>query len=70
MEHPLLRAARAVLGWHHDACVAIARAVASDNPFDWNAAKACLCDLPDGQWEQIKDALRAASAIPPAGRLH
>lgn len=70
VEHPLLRAARAVLGWHHDACRALARAVVSDSPFDWNAAKLCLSELPDGQWEEIKDLLRAAAAIPPVGGLN
>ncbi|MBI1244400.1 MAG: hypothetical protein GC202_05285 [Alphaproteobacteria bacterium] len=70
MEHPLLQAARAVLGRRHDACRALARAVSSDSPFDWDAAKLCLSDLPDGQWEEIKDILRSAAIIPPLGQLH
>ncbi len=70
LDHPLLRAAQAVLGQRHDACRALARAVRSDSPFDWNDAKERLSDLPEVQWEAIKETLRARADIPPAGRLH
>jgi hypothetical protein len=70
LDHPLLRAAQAVLGLRHDACRALAQAVRSDSPFDWKAAKERLSDLPDDEWEAIKDELRSSAVIPPAGQLH
>lgn len=71
MDHPLLRAAQTVLGGQHNACRALARAVRSGDAFDWRAAKELLSDLPDREWDEIKNVLRSAAAIPPAqGRLN
>ncbi|MBI3505648.1 MAG: hypothetical protein HY059_12470 [Proteobacteria bacterium] len=70
MEHPLLRAAQTILGGRHSACRALERAVKSGDAFDWRAAKEQLSDLPDADWDAIKDALRSSAEIPPPGRLN
>ncbi len=70
MEHPLLRAAQTVLGGRHSACRALARAVKSGDDFDWLAAKEQLSDLPDREWDAIKDVLRSSAEIPSPGRLN
>jgi len=69
LEHPLLKAAEAVLGDQHAACRALARAVGSDDAGDWRAAKEILSDLPEQDWNEIKRVLRADVADP-ASRLN